>query len=89
MHKSVHDVLHGRVFPSNAYVSSPPKSTADLALVLNLQLVMVERHFVYFLHDGPAFFPSMWKDKLEADRIANAITDDIEKTLGPLPKPGK
>jgi len=89
MHKSVHDFLHGRIFPSSVCASSPPKSTADLALVLNLQLVMVKRHFIYFLHDSPVFFPSMWEDKLETDGFTNTVTDDIEKTLGPAHKPGK
>lgn len=89
MHKSVHDVLRDWVFPSDVGASSPPKSTADLALVLNLQLVMVERHFIDFLYDSPAFFPGMWKDKLEAEGFTNAITDDIEKALGPAHKPGK
>ena len=57
--------------------------------MLNLQLVMVERHFIDFLYDSPAFFPGMWKDKLEAEGFTNAITDDIEKALGPAHKPGK
>jgi hypothetical protein len=87
MHKAVHDFLLGRIVPGS--ISSPPKSTADLALVLNLQLVMVERDVIYFLYDNSAFFSSMWEDKLEADGFTDAITDDIEKTLGPLHKSRK
>jgi hypothetical protein len=40
---------------------------------------VVERHLVNLFHDFPAFIPSVWKDKLKADRFAEALADEVEK----------
>jgi hypothetical protein len=89
-HKPIHDVSCGLVISILVRATaSSPKPTAQLALVGNLQLVMVECHFVDFFHDLSAFIVVVWENKFEADGFAEALADDIEKKLGPTHKPRK
>jgi hypothetical protein len=89
-HKPVHNLSCGLIVSILVRTAaSSPKPTAQLALVGNLQPVMVECHFVNFCHDLSAFIAGMWKNEFEADGFAEALADNIEKKLGPTHKPRK
>jgi hypothetical protein len=88
-HNSVHDISCGFVVSAHVCAPSSSKPTTQLALVGNLQLVVIECHLVNFGHDFSAFIAGMWKNKFEADGFAEALADNIEKKLNPTHKPRK
>jgi hypothetical protein len=49
----------------------------------------MECYFVNFLYGIPALIASVWKDKLQTDRFAEAFANDFEKKLDPTHKPRK
>ena len=55
----------------------------------DLQPVVVKCYFVDFGHDFLAFIAGMRKNKFEADGIAEALANNVEKKLGPTHKPRK
>jgi hypothetical protein len=50
---------------------------------------VVERHLINLFHDFSAFIASVWKDKFKADRLAEALADEVEKKLDPTHKSRK
>jgi hypothetical protein len=89
-HKPIHNVSCGLIISILVCTAtSSPKPATQLALVGNLQLVVVECHFVNFCHDLSAFIAVVWENEFEADGFAEALADNIEKKLGPTHKPRK